>query len=238
MHPTNRTKRWPSWLLCGAMSTAAGCHDGPMYGLKVINPYYSLKEWREDEKLGVTDHTRRSELAKLERALPSLEPPRQAYWLEHCQKIMDHDASPEMRRLAVKAAGQLDQEAANEIIRQGLGDDSMKVRMAVCETLGNRRDDEAVRLLAETAGTTTDVDVRHAAFAALGQHQNPVATDALRIALDDRNPATRALAVKSLRRNTGKNYGDDPQQWIAALKGEDIPEQPTRIADRAQEFFR
>jgi hypothetical protein len=55
--------------------------------------------------------------------------------------------------------------------------------------------------------------------------------------LNDRNPATRELAVDSLRGATGKNYGDDPQVWIAALDGTPTEEAPVRLADRVRDLF-
>ncbi len=220
------------------MLVSSGCHDGPLYGLKVINPYYSLKQWREDEKYGITDHKRRAELTKLVGSMPSLPKQRQTFWLKNLEQIMEHDESPEMRRLAVMAAGQLNDSAADEIVRDGLQDESVKVRMACCQTLGNRSDEQATRMLAETAGSTTDQDVRKAAFAALGKHQGTLATDALKIALEDRDPATRDIAMKSLRTSTGKNYGDDPDVWIAALQGKEVQEQPVRLAERFDNLLR
>ena len=38
-----------------------GCHDGPLYSLKRVNPYF-LSEWKEDRAIGVTDYERRKEL--------------------------------------------------------------------------------------------------------------------------------------------------------------------------------
>ena len=101
-----------------------------------------------------------------------------------------------------------------------------------------RRDgDEEARLLAATAGSETNDDVKHAALAALGNHQNSISVDSLKIALNDRNPATRNLAVESLRGATGKNYGDDPQVWIAALDGKPTEEVEIRFADRIRSIF-
>jgi len=59
----------------------------------------------------------------------------------------------------------------------------------------------------------------------------------LRLALADRNPATQNLAIASLRGATGKDYGDDPDTWIAALDGKPTEERPTRFADRVRGLF-
>jgi HEAT repeat protein len=97
-------------------------------------------------------------------------------------------------------------------------------------------------MLASTIGTETNDDVRNAAISALANHKSPIAVDSLRTALRDRNPATQTLVIDSLRSATGKNYGDDPQVWIAALDGKPTGEVETKIAervtDRAANLFR
>jgi hypothetical protein len=216
----------------------AGCHDGPMYAIKAANPFFSYKQWKDDEAYGPTDHVRRQELTKLAGMIDSLPPDRQAYWMDHLRSVMEHDESPEMRRLAVVAAGKCAGQDAFGLVSQGLKDDSLKVRLAACEMLGNRNDEATTRLLAEVAGSTSDLDVRNAAYAALGKHRSKVAVDALKVALTSRDPATRSLAVESLRGSTGRNYGDDPQAWIAALDGQDVPEQSVQIADRVRNLIR
>jgi HEAT repeat protein len=143
-----------------------------------------------------------------------------------------------MRRLAVIAAGNTQLSGSSELIGRGLKDDSLKVRLAACQVLGERGDEASARVLAETAGSTSDPDVRNAALAALGKHSGKIAVDALKLALDTRDPATRGLAIASLRGATGKDYGDDPEVWIAALDGKDVPEKPTQIADRLRELWR
>ncbi len=209
----------------------SGCQDGPLYALKKVNPYFTMREWRDDEAIGVTDHERRNQLADLAEQIGQMPTNRQVFWSKHLDKMLDNDTSPEMRRLAVNAAGNLKIADAMRLIEKGLDDDSIKVRMEACRALGKRSGEEAIRMLASTAGTEADEDVRHAALTAIGNHQGQLALDALKIALNHRNPATRDLAVQSLKRVTGKNYGDRPEVWIAALQGKKVEEQPTRIVE-------
>ena len=215
----------------------SGCQDGPLYGLKVANPYFSMREWKRDEELGVTDHERRKQLAKLAETIDQLPADRQQFWAGHLQKLIENDESPEMRRLVVKAAGRLDDPAAIKMIETGLDDSSVKVRMEACRSLGMKSGDDAARLLVATVGTDTSEDVKHSALAALGKHKSQIAIDSLSLALQDRNPATRELAIESLRGATGKNYGDDPQVWIAALNATPTEEAPVRFADRVPDIF-
>ncbi len=229
-----------SVLFCVAAISCAfsGCQDGPLYALKNVNPYFTMREWRDDEALGVTDHERRSQLADLSAQIGQMPKNRQAFWAQHLDKILENDASPEMRRLSVSAAGKLQTADAIRLIEKGLDDDSVKVRMEACRALGQRKEEAAARLLASTAGTETDEDVRNAAIDAIGNHKGSIALDSLKIALNNRNPATRDLAVQSLKRVTGKNYGDEPNAWIAALEGKSVQQQPTRLVESIRNQLR
>ena len=215
----------------------SGCQDGPLYALKHANPYFTMHQWPSDEQFGVTDHERRSQLADLAATIDSLPPDRQEFWLGHLTQIVENDPSGEMRRLAVNAAGKITAADPRPIIDQGLDDDNVKVRMEACRALGRQPGDDAARSLAATVGAETNEDVRHAAMAALAQHESQIAIDSLRLALKDRNPATRELAMASLRESTGKDFGDDPSVWIAALDGKTVQEQPTRLAERLRNIF-
>ena len=224
--------------LAGAASCAlCGCQDGPLYALKAANPYYSMKEWKEDASFGVTDHERRTQLSDLAENMDQLPEDRQKYWSEHLEQLIDNDESPEMRRLAIRAAGQMNDPSSIVLIEKGLDDESFKVRMEACQALGEQDNEEVTRLLAATVGTETNQDVKHAAMKALAGQSTPTAVDSLKLALTDRNPATRDLAMDSLRGATGKDYGDDPEVWIAALDGKPTEERPTRFADRVRQIF-
>ncbi|MCH5373915.1 MAG: HEAT repeat domain-containing protein [Planctomycetes bacterium] len=238
IHCCDRRKSTLSFLaITLAMGSFSGCQDGPLYGLKVANPYFSMREWKRDEELGVTDHERRKQLARLAETIDRLPADRQQFWAGHLQKMLANDESAEMRRLVVQAAGRLNDPAAIQMIETGLDDSSVKVRMEACRSLGMKSSDEAARLLAATIGTDTSQDVKHSAMTALANHKSQIAIDSLRLALQDRNPATRDLAMESLRSSTGKNYGDDPEVWIAALDGTPTEEAPIRFADRIRGMF-
>jgi len=227
----------PVWVALMASVAITGCQDGPMYALKSANPYFSMKMWKEDEAIGVTDHMRRIQLQQLATSIGDFEGPAQEEWLDDLNHLMDTDESSEMRRLAVLAAGNMDATEAFSILEKGLDDDSVKVRMEACRALGNHTRDENVLLLARAAGSETSIDVKHAAIKALQEQTSPQAVESLRLALSDRNPATQDLAIASLREATGKDYGDDPEIWIAALDGKPTEERPTRFADRVRDLF-
>lgn len=231
----------PALLVAATLLLAGGCQDGPLYALKAVNPYFTMKEWKEDSDLGVTDHERRVALTKLADSIATLPPQRQKFWSGQLENILVNDESPEMRRLAVLAAGRLADSAGLPLIQKGLDDSIAKVRMEACRALGGDSSEQASRMLAATLGRDTNLDVRHSAIAALAGHTSPIAIDSLRTALKDRNPATADLAIDSLRDVTGKNLGDDPQVWIAALENEtgnlSDGDGETRIADRIRGWF-
>lgn len=208
-----------------------------MYAMKTVNPYYRWHEWSADEAFGITEHERREQLAMLAENIGGYDPVAQAKWLDALSHVMDTDESPEMRRLAVMAAGNVDDQTAVQILEKGMDDDSVKVRMQSCRALGNHTADENVLLLASAVGSETNTDVKHAAMRALQEQSSPKAVEALRLALSDRDPSTQNLAIVSLRGATGKDFGDDPETWIAALDGQPIEERPTRFADRLRELF-
>lgn len=213
---------------------ACGCHDGPLYGLKRVNPYYVMGEWKRDRKLGVTDHERREELQLLADQIGDMDTKDQLFWGKHLDRIMDTDPSPEMRRLSVLAASQMKTPAAMELIELGLDDENLKVQMEACRSLGKRSEPEAAQMLASTLGTTTEVDVRNSAIKALGNHKGSIPVESLRLALEDQDPATIHLAMSSLRGVMGKDIGDDPQAWIAAIDQQATPDgsDKVRIAER------
>ena len=211
------------WVVCTLVSCAlvGGCHDGPLYALKAVNPFFT-NEWKRDQELGVTDHERREQLGALASKIGSMPAGRQKVWAEHLHKILDNDESPEMRRLAINAAGNLKTPDAVALIEKGMDDESTKVRMEACRSLGKRTEPEAIQMLASTIGSETNVDVKQAAIAAIGKQRGNVPIDSMRAVLRDPNPATRDLAMNSLRRITGKSHGRDPEQWIAAIDKQSI----------------
>jgi hypothetical protein len=161
----------------------SGCHDGPLYAIKAANPYYVMGDWKQDKERGVTDYQRREELIDLADSIGTMPADRQQVWAEHLGALLENDQSPEMRRLAIQTAGNLNAVPSIALIEKGLDDDSVKVRMEACRALASKttmksdQSSEAVRMLASTIGTETNDDVRNAAISALANHKSPIAVD-------------------------------------------------------------
>ncbi|MEO1529148.1 MAG: HEAT repeat domain-containing protein [Planctomycetota bacterium] len=200
------------------LACVSGCQDGPLYALKHANPYFAMREWKQDRNLGVTDHERRNQLLSLSRKIGNMEQNDQQFWGTHLGRIVNNDPSPEMRRLAVLAASRTQTDNALAVIKKGLDDENIKVQMEACHALGVRKEPEAAQLLAGKIGSTGDQDVKHAAISAIGNHPGEIPMGSLKIVLRDQDPATLNLAMNSLRDVMGEDYGSDPKQWIAAIE--------------------
>ncbi len=224
------------FLIAGLCVTLSGCHDGPLYALKHANPYF-VREWKKDEALGVTDFQRRKELELLVRTVPAMPPEERTQWLVHLNKIMANDPSSDMRHLAVRATEAIQGEAALTLVEEALTDESLKVRMAACDVLGNRPEPQAAELLAKTAGESTNADVRQAALRSIARHRGQLVSDSLKLALADRDPAIRLTAIESLEEVTGEKLGNDPEVWVAYLEGRQATPDNGSITDRLKDLF-
>lgn len=203
--------------LMGLFVSLTGCHDGPMYALKQANPFYSLGQWKADERLGPTDATRANELQTLMAQIDSMSPADQQRWVGELGKIMEHDQSPYMRGLAVRTAGNASVSDSISVIEKGLEDDDFKVRMVAASALAGRQEPEAAELLAKTVNSESNKDVRLAAIKSLGTHRGQTVTDTLKLALKEPELAYRYAAIASLKDVTGKDAGMEPAAWIAML---------------------
>ena len=195
----------------------SGCHDGPMFALKQANPFYSMGQWKADQRLGPTDAKRAAELRKLVASIGSMSPEDQQTWVDQMAKIMEYDQSPYMRELAVRAAARANSPNAIAVIETGLDDDEFKIRMVAADSLAKRPEPKAVELLAKTVSSESNKDVRLAAIKSLGTHQGQQATDALKLALEEPDLAYRYATIASLRSVTGKDAGNEPAAWVAML---------------------
>jgi HEAT repeat protein len=130
------------------------------------------------------------------------------------------EEDPLIRAEIVRTLGAYPGEASGSVLRAALDDPDVEVRTAACEVWGRRGDAEAVTLLSGVLDGDLDMDVRLAAARALGQSNNPAAAPALGRALEDKDPAIQYRAVLSLRKVTGKDFGNDVNKWRQYMAGE------------------
>lgn len=152
--------------------------------------------------------------------------------------VYRQEDDPLIRAEIVRALARNQSEAAGEVLRTALNDSDRDVRMAGCKAWGHRRDEEAVSQLSRALGSDTDIDVRLAAAEALGATGQPGAVTALGQALEDRDPAMQYRAVASLREVSGKDFGNDVEQWREYVKGESPgPRKPVSVVERFRRMF-
>lgn len=139
-------------------------------------------------------------------------------------KVLRKEEDPLIRAEILRTLAVYPTEIASKMLTAGLKDSDRDVRCACCAAWGKRKGHDATRLLAETLASDTDIDVRLAAAKALGETGDPTATEALKQALDNADPAMQYRVVQSLKKLTGKKYGDDVGVWREYLKGNNPPE--------------
>jgi HEAT repeat protein len=127
--------------------------------------------------------------------------------------------------------------SANAVLFAGLKDPETDVRVACCEAWSNRPGPETTRILAETLSADTELDVRVAAAKALSGAGDREAVKALGTALEDPDPGLQYCAVASLKKVTGKDLGNDVNEWRRLAQQPDPPLREKTVAERLRQVF-
>jgi hypothetical protein len=203
-------KRIGWWLTLPVLFS--GCADGPLYGLKKMNPVIT-KQWKTDQELGPTYVQRLEEIQRLRSQIRTMSTEEQAGWLDSIEQLVGNDPSPEMRRQAVLALKGLPQQEADEILSNASKDESEKVRLAACEVLSAPPNPTRLALLEKLARQDESMAVRIAAVERLGDFSSDQALAPLEEALRDKSPALQYAAVQSLAKTTGLKMSANVAQW-------------------------
>ena len=214
-----------------------GCADGPMPYLMSLNPKMR-QQWEADEAYQPTLHRQMAEVDALRASAGTLSAAQQRHWSGELTHIVQTHDNPLLRAAAIDTLAEFAVPESNDGLRVGLKDADATVRRAACAAWGRRGDQEAVRLLSETLGSDTDPDVRIEAARALGRFRDPIAYQALGLALGDKDPALQYRAVESLKRSSGKDFGNNLDAWQKFAQGQDPgPEYVPSVAERIRKFF-
>lgn len=122
------------------------------------------------------------------------------------------------------------------MLRAGMQDPDVEVRVVCCEAWGARGGAEALSLLADVVSQDESVDVRLAAARGLGDLGDRGAVPALGTLLEDPNPAVQRRAVASLERVTGERLGNDVNAWIAYVQ-QGAPQRELSLAERLFRWY-
>jgi HEAT repeat protein len=130
---------------------------------------------------------------------------------------LDTEAPGPVKLAMVRCLARLPSPAAVDALRVALRQPDPQLRCEACRSLAQIDSPEAMSLLSETLAREQDVDAKLATVRALGRFRDPLAVQALGVALEDRDPAVQYAAMQSLHHSTGKDLGHDVRRWKELL---------------------
>jgi HEAT repeat protein len=143
-----------------------------------------------------------------------------------------------IRAEIIRTLGDYPEPSSDAVLKAALNDPDADVRIAACEAWGKRADAQAACLLAPVLSSDANRDVRLAAARALGKSKDQQAVTALGDALVDSDPAMQYRAVLSLKEITGKDLGNNVDQWRQYVQQQQPqPTQPASIVERSKTMF-
>ncbi|MHB8863575.1 MAG: HEAT repeat domain-containing protein [Pirellulaceae bacterium] len=219
------------------LASLAGCADGPVPYLMALNPTMR-RQWAADEAYAPTLHRQLAEVEALRGSAKTLSAEQQVHWCGELQHIISTHSNPLLRAACVETLVLFSVPESSEGLRLALQDTDATVRQAACRAWGSRGGQEAMELLAERLGSDSQKDVKLAAARELGRFSDPVAYQALGLALQDGDAALQYRAIESLKQSSRKNFGNNLQAWQQFAQGQDPgPEYSPSLADRVRELF-
>jgi len=147
------------------------------------------------------------------------------------------EEDPMIRGQMIRTLGALRAQSGRPVLEAALQDRNVDVRVAACHAWASMGDDQAVRLLSTVLANDMDTDVRFAAAKALGKTGHAGAVPALGVALDDRDPALRYVAVSSLQQCSDQDFGRDVEQWRQFAQSQTPGSTENGIAGRGDTIY-
>ena len=233
MHGAGKNS-WLVLIVCLGLVAGQGCASGGD-----LEKLAFWKKKKEEPQVGPVVESpieRGKKLKELVEQAPKMSPAEQEKVVEDLVLQLQKEEIAQMRIRLLQTLGAFPQPAAIAMLSAGLKDSDRDVRIICCETVGKHKPPDSAKLLMEVLTSDTEIDVRIAAARALGEFKDdPAAIAALGTALDSNDPAMQYRAVQSLRKTTGKTYGDDINTWREYVKGTNPPE--PSVATRIKKLF-
>jgi HEAT repeat protein len=223
-------------LLLAAL--ASGCADGPIPEMRVLNPWVR-KQWNEDEQRVTTYHRKVTDLAELRRKAATMPPQEREETAAHLAARLREEKSAALRGEFVRTLAAMPTPLAQQAVAGALADEAASVRVLACEALGRMETAEAFQALSNAVKDDTDIDVRIAAARELGRFKQFGAPQALRPALDDRDPALQLAAMQSLESLEGHaDFRRNVAVWRQHLDGlSPSPPPPPTLAETVRQYW-
>jgi hypothetical protein len=215
-----------------------GCADGPVPELRAMNPWVR-EQWAADEKEVVTYHRKVADLAALRSQASKLPPAERDYVATQLAQRLAEEKSQVLRIELVRTLAEFPTETAQAAVVHSLTDEAASVRVAACKAIGRQPAQAGFQALSQAVQNDADLDVRIAATKELGNFKGFAAPQALRPALDDRDPALQLAAMRSLETLTGRTeYRNSAVAWRQFLDGGNptAPPPPT-LAEMVRQYW-
>ncbi len=152
-------------------------------------------------------------------------------------KQMPSETDCNVRMAVIDMLAHMDTPSAKAVLYAGLKDPETDVRVACCKAWSKHPGPDSTRILAEALSSDTDLDVRVAAAKGLASAGDREAVKALGAALEDPDPGLQYSAVASLRQVTGKDVGNDVNEWRRLTEQPDPPVRERSLAERLRQVF-
>jgi HEAT repeat protein len=193
---------------------------------------------KPQEAVGITTPKKRlEEMTKFQKEAAKKTPAEQELVANNLARQIENEQDPLIRRHIIRTIGYCKSPQTTAVLQAAASDGDAEVRIACCEAWGRQGGPQAVETLTRLVNGDTDIDVRLAAIRALGEMKDPSAVAPLAEALVDANPAIQHRVVHSLKKVSGKDFGNDANLWRAYAKGETVSEPAISIAERFRRIF-
>jgi HEAT repeat protein len=189
------------------------------------------------KKYGPVPTQRIDAMRERAKKMASASKPEQEAFAAEMAKQMPGETDVNVRLAMIDMLGKLDSPSAKAVLYAGLKDPETDVRVACCQAWGKRPGPDATRILSETLSGDTEHDVRLAAAKALATAGDREAVKALGVALEDPDPGLQYTAVASLKQVTGKDLGNDVNEWRRLAQQPDPPMREKSLAQRLRQVF-
>lgn len=228
----------PELLSVTAVALISGCADGPIPENRVLNPWVR-KQWAEDEQRVTTYHRKVADLAELRKKAATMPPAEKEETAGHLAGRLREERSPALRGEFIRTLAAFRTPAAQQALVAGLTDEAPSVRVLACKALGELPTAEGFQALSTAITSDTELDVRIAAAQQLGKYRKFAAPQALRPALDDRDPALQIAAMQSLEAVDGHTeYRRSVAVWREHLDGgSPSPPPAPSIAETVRQYW-
>jgi HEAT repeat protein len=217
---------------------ASGCADGPIPETKYLNPWVR-KQWNEDEQRVTTYHRKVADLAELRAKAAQMPLAERDETAAHLAARLREEKSAPLRGEFVRTLAVFPTPIAQQAIAASMTDEAASVRVLACKALGQSPTAEGFQALAHAVTSDADLDVRIVAAREMGKFRGFAAPQALRPALDDRDPALQLAAMQSLEALDGHTeFRKNVAVWREHLDGGNpAPPPPPSIAELARQYW-